>query len=101
MSKNMMKSKIKLSFLAIAASISVSSISGCTSTGANGERISGVTGSVSWYKNASMQTKVNHFKPDCLAYGFKDGTPEMSQCLQSAIQDGEAAIKQKVKDMYD
>ena len=56
MSKFTMKNKLKLAFLAIAAITSVSFISGC-STGAHGEQIFGMTGSVAWFRTASMQTK--------------------------------------------
>jgi hypothetical protein len=100
MSKFTMKNKLKLAFLAIAAITSVSFISGC-STGAHGEQIFGMTGSVAWFRTASMQTKINYFKPDCLSYGFKDGTQEMSQCLQSAIQDGESSARQRHKSFND
>ena len=92
----MSKSRFKLVFLALTAGIVVSVISGC-STGASGEQVLGMPGSPFWFRSASMQTKVNYYKPGCLAYGFNDGTTEMSQCLMSAIQGGQSSARNKMR----
>ena len=91
----MSKSRFKLAFLALTAGIVVSVISGC-STGASGEQVLGMPGSPFWFRSASMQTKVNYYKPGCLAYGFNDGTTEMSQCLMSAIQSGQSSASNRM-----
>jgi hypothetical protein len=59
-------------------------IGGC-STGINGESVMGLRGSPMWFKTASTQTQVAHFKEICLAYGNATDTPAMAQCLQTEI----------------
>jgi len=81
----------------MSASLIIGILGGC-STGASGEQIIGMTGSVAWFKTASMETKMAYFKPECRAYGFKDGTVEMAKCLQTSIQEGQANASKRASD---
>ena len=96
-SENMNKHRVKLAFLTLTVSIAVSIISGCVSTGSRGEQVLGMPGSPLWFRTATMQTRIDYYKPGCLAYGFKDGTPEMAQCLQSAMQSKQSANSSRRK----
>lgn len=49
--------------------------------------------SPAWHKRTSPADKVAYFKPRCEAYGFADGTPEMSSCIQNEIQGSIAAAQ--------
>jgi hypothetical protein len=59
---------------------------GCSSTGQLGEQVIGNPGSPMWFASASLTTQVYYYKTECKAYGYKDGTSQMAQCLQSSIQ---------------
>jgi len=92
----MSKYKLKLAGLALTAGIVVSVTSGC-STGSSGEQVVGRPGSPFWFRTASMQTRIDYYKPGCLGYGFTDGTPEMAQCLQSAMQSQQSSNSNRRK----
>ena len=36
-----------------------------------------------WHMTASAEQKLEYFKSQCRGFGFKDGTPEMAQCVQN------------------
>ena len=54
---------------------------GCSSTGQLGEQVIGNPGSPMWFAPASLTTQVHYYKTECKAYGYKDGTSQMAQCL--------------------
>ena len=78
--------------------LALAAVSGC-STGRLGEQVLGRPGSPLWFKSASMATKTHYYKQACFAYGFKDGTPEMAQCLQTEMQSGLSSARDRVKSM--
>ena len=63
--------------------ITLSLFNTACSTGRSGETVIGRPGSPMWFSSASIETQLAHFSQICLGYGFKSGTPEMSQCIQS------------------
>jgi len=71
-------------------------LSGC-STGATGESVVGMPGSAFWFKTASQPTIIAYFKRSCLSYGYKDGTPNMAQCLQAEIGDARQRASDRMK----
>ena len=71
----------------LAVTVIATTITGCAvSTGVQGERVAGSPGSPAWFYTASVPTQIAYFKQICSAYGFKDGTNNMSQCLRSEMQ---------------
>lgn len=38
-------------------------------------------GSAAWYETASRQQITNHFRGQCVAFGYLPGTPEMAECI--------------------
>jgi hypothetical protein len=56
-------------------------------------------GSPLWFSSASMATKTHYYKRSCFAYGFKDGTPELAQCLQTEMQSGKSSARDRVNSM--
>jgi hypothetical protein len=86
MSERLFNILIKLAVgLVVGYSMVIGGPSGCA-VGVRGETVVGMPESPYWHATATTETKVAHFKHDCLAYGVVDGTPEMASCLQSAIQ---------------
>jgi hypothetical protein len=73
-------------------------MSGCA-TGLNGETVVGRTGSPMWFKTASPATQTAHFLAICRGYGFKDGTTEMSQCLQTETVSTKGRAQQRISDV--
>jgi len=63
-------------------------LQGCVSTGVNGEKVIGRPGSLFWFDSADRATITAHYKENCTSYGYKDKTPEMTQCLQTEIREG-------------
>jgi hypothetical protein len=63
-------------------------LQGCGTTGVNGENVIGRPGSPLWFGTASRATINAHYKENCRDYGFKDGTPEMAQCMQTELRTG-------------
>jgi len=59
-------------------------LAGCT--GVDGERYLGAPGSRAWFATASPDTIADYFGKRCAAYGFKQGTPEMAQCIENEAQ---------------
>ncbi len=59
-------------------------ISGCASGGV------GLVESPMWHATASTEDKVAHFRKECEAYGYKAGTPEMTQCIQTGMRSSKA-----------
>lgn len=43
----------------------------------------GTEGSPLWFMRTSETQRVAYYHSICLGYGFKDDTPQMSQCLQT------------------
>jgi hypothetical protein len=78
--------------------LALATLSGC-STGRSGEQVIGRPGSPLWFSSASMATKTHYYKQSCFAYGFKDGTPEMAQCLQTEMQSGKSSARDRVNSM--
>jgi len=68
--------------------------SGCT--GSTGETYLGRPGSPAWFATAAPQTIADYYAQQCASYGFKPGTVEMAQCIQSEAQGGRnrAAVRQ-------
>ena len=89
-----MKSLPSLGMLCLALAV----VGGC-STGRSGEQVIGMPGSPLWFSSASMATKTHYYKRSCFAYGFKDGTPEMAQCLQTEMQSGKSSARDRVNSM--
>ncbi len=57
--------------------------------------------SISWHRRTSAAEKVAYFKPTCEAYGFQDGTPEMSSCIQREIQMSSQSADARADDIQD
>lgn len=72
-------------------------VTGCA-TGLSGETVLGRTGSPMWFKSASPATQNAHFSEICRGYGFKDGTEQMSTCLQTETIGAKARAQQRVSD---
>lgn len=66
------------------------SISACDAEGNLGREES-----ADWHKRTSTEDKVEYFKPKCEAYGFTEGSNEMSSCIQQEIQDSVAAARSR------
>ena len=71
-------------------------IFGCSSTGQMGEQVIGNPGSPLWFSSASLETQVYHYKSECKAYGYTDGTSQMAQCLQSSIQNAKERARARL-----
>lgn len=56
-------------------------IAGCTGT--QGETYLGRPGSPAWFATAAPETIADYFIRRCQSYGFRMGTLEMAQCVQS------------------
>lgn len=82
--------------IAILAMISIG-LTGCAS-GLSGETVVGLTGSPMWLKTASQATQTAHFSAICRGYGFKDGTTEMSHCLQTETVSAKARAQKTISD---
>jgi len=50
-----------------------------------------------WHKRTPLAEKVAYFKPRCAAYGFEDGSAEMSKCIQDEIQTSSSDASQRVR----
>ena len=48
-----------------------------------------------WQRRTSTEDKIAYFKPRCEEYGFKDGTVEMSSCVQKEIQDSASGTRER------
>ena len=71
-------------------------LSGCDAEGNLGREES-----PAWHKRTSTAEKVAYFKPACEAYGFTDGTPEMSACVQREIQMSVETARERSEDVQD
>jgi len=69
-----------------------------TLTGCDAEGNLGREESSAWHKRTPTAEKVAYFKPACEAYGFTDGTPEMSACIQREIQMSVQAARERSED---
>ena len=88
---------IRLILLSTYSAIISIGLAGCA-TGLRGETVMGQTGSLLWFKTASPATQTAHFSEICRGYGFKDGTNEMSQCLQTETISTKARVQQGSSD---
>lgn len=66
----------------------------CLSENTDGSKIFAVTESVGWHNSATMETKVNHFTPECKGYGYSVGTEAFYNCLERAITDSERSARE-------
>jgi hypothetical protein len=69
-------------------------VAGCT--GSQGETYLGLPGSPAWFATASSQTVADYYGQRCVSYGFKPGTVEMAQCIQSEAQGGRGAASARM-----
>ena len=69
------------------------------SCGGEGQGI-GMVESQWWHKTASAQVKRDHFRGQCLGFGFTDNTPEMAQCLQTQMNNSRSAANQRAQQAY-
>jgi hypothetical protein len=53
---------------------------GCTSVDSGNGDV--VTGSPAWFATASPEAITNHFRKQCVFYGYMPGTPEIASCIQ-------------------
>ena len=44
-----------------------------------------------WHRETPIEEKVAYFKPKCVAYGYAEGSADMSRCIQKEIGDSKAA----------
>ena len=61
----------------------------------------GAEESVVWQKRTSVTDKMKYFKPRCLAYGFKENTDAMRQCLADEIRSSEKNTRDKYNRLLD
>ena len=73
-------------------------LSGC-SKGVNGETVMGSPGSPMWHSTASLETQLQYFRSNCLGYGYKLGTPQMAQCLQTEMQNSKSRAVSKMNNI--
>ncbi len=62
-------------------------LSGC-STGVMGETVIGNPGSPVWFNSAKPETIIFHYKKNCKAYGFTEGSTQLANCIQNSINSG-------------
>ncbi len=67
----------------------ICAVSACDAEGNLGEE-----GSPLWYKRTSIEEQIAYFKPNCIAYGFADPSPEMSICIQNEMQEAKASARE-------
>ena len=60
-------------------------LSGCSADGKLGKE-----GSPVWHNRATTAEKVQYFKPNCIEYGFKEGSAEFRQCVVDEIRASKA-----------
>tara|TARA_B110000090_G_C13128084_1_gene348964 strand:+ start:145 stop:510 length:366 start_codon:yes stop_codon:yes gene_type:complete len=84
------KYKLKLTSMALTLGMLLVGIGGC-STGTMGETVIGDAGSPYWFDSASIETQVAFYKKRCGAYGIKDDTAEMTQCIRTTLEEEKAA----------
>lgn len=65
-------------------------------TGANGDKYVGAPGSPAWFATASMDTKMAYFGQQCAGYGYRQGTPEMAQCIASETRDARSDARARM-----
>jgi hypothetical protein len=66
-------------------------LSGCDADGNLGSEGSGF-----WHDRTTIAEKVKYFKPTCIAYGFKEGSAELNQCVADEIRASKAAADAKM-----
>ena len=69
----------------LAVMVLTTMVTGCA-TGIQGESVLGRPESPMWLSTASVPTQIAHFKQICFAYGIKDGTQNMVNCLHSEMR---------------
>ncbi len=57
--------------------LSLLAFSGCNSGGI------GMVGSPAWFMSTTPEQRAEYFTKTCQSYGFKPGTVEIAQCIQS------------------
>jgi len=75
----------------ITAVLGVLLLTSCSEDGSLGQKES-----PAWHSTASSQTKITYFKEQCLAFGFKDGTTAMSQCIQNQMNRSKSRASQRM-----
>lgn len=55
----------------------------------------GRPGSPAWQLSTTEEQKLAYFRSTCEAYGFKEGTPQMAQCMQNEASSTRAAASQR------
>ncbi|NRP09357.1 hypothetical protein XMD509_000358 [Marinobacterium sp. xm-d-509] len=71
----------------LAILVTISLISGCQTIGRPGSKL--------WHNTASIEEQVQYFSSICRSYGFKEGTPEMSQCISQERMNSSNAADQR------
>ena len=56
----------------------------------------GMSESPLWHMTASAEEKLTYFKNQCLDFGFKDGSPELAQCIQNQTNQSRSAAGNKM-----
>ena len=79
----------------LAVALIATMVTGCA-TGIQGEKVVGRPGSPMWFSTSSVPTQIAYFKQICSAYGFKDSTPNMSQCLRSEMQTAKQRAQENI-----
>jgi hypothetical protein len=66
-------------------------LSGCAADGKLGKE-----GSPVWHNRATIAEKVQYFTPNCIEYGFKEGSAEFKQCVVDEIRASKADASAKM-----
>jgi hypothetical protein len=78
----------KLHSAIVLACITVS-LSGCNTLGSRGSHL--------WHITASDSEKYQFFESQCTKYGFRKGTPEMSNCIANEWRDSKNAARERAR----
>lgn len=60
----------------------------------------GRAGSPAWFATSSQESIVSHYKSQCASYGYTDGTPQMSSCIQQEVANGRALASQRAQNSF-
>ena len=74
---------------AITAALMCLTITACQSVGMKGSPL--------WHMTASQEEKIAAYRDTCISYGFKYGTPEMSQCIAQESRDSRSSANSRMQ----
>ncbi|PSL17314.1 hypothetical protein [Shimia abyssi] len=70
----------------VLAMAGTTALTAACSTNPDGSTSMGMKESPAWHATTSTQNKVAHFKSECQAYGYEQGSPHLAQCVQMAME---------------